>query len=250
MHPYVDPSVFTILEKGTLPYKEMRIGQVLEIHAKDSRTGHIGRFSVQVVGFEYYKPNDVNQAVFRLLDNFGFYQCNSDPVTIEAGATMIGGTSEFHLPVPSGMCYVGGIAIGRDYSFKYVAAEHGMLIVSGIHEIHEVDPGGEFDFEDLSEYRRAIETLKARLAAERQAREAEILKAKRVVVKTANSTYEFGPADDQGVRRMEKRDGQHWDEAKLLFAERGRQMCCSVNDNGDWKHFTSSLVREVILEAA
>lgn len=250
MHPHVHPSVLNILAKGTLPYKEMCIGQVLEIHAKDSRTGSLGRFSVQVVGFEHDCLNGVHPAVFRLLDSFGFYAPNSDPVTVQADADMVGGTSEFHLPVSSGMSYIGGIAIGRDHSFLYVGAEHEMLIVSGIESIREVDPAGEFDCEDLSEYRQAVEALKARLTAERQAREAEILKAKRVVIRTANSTYEFGPADDQGVRRMEKRGGQRWDEAKLLFAERGRQMSCSVNDNGGWKHLCTSLVQEVILEAA
>lgn len=250
MHPSVDPSCLSILANGTVPYKRMHVSQILEIRAKDSRTGRPGKFRVQVVGFGHDNLNSVRPAVFRLLDNFGFFQRNSDPARIEAGATMLGGTSEFHLPVSSGMSYVGGIAIGRDHSFEYVDGEHEALIIAGIQDVREIEVAERFDFEDLTAYWEAVEYLKARLAAERKVREEQLRTAARVLVRTANSTYEFGPADRDGVRPMKKLGGQTWTEAKLLFAERGRQMCFSVNDNGGWKHGTSSLVQEVILDAA
>jgi len=101
-------------------------------------------------------------------------------IRLPQGTIMRGGISCEHFPQTSVyMAYLGGISVGRDYSFEEILTPDGVYIdsvlVPNVSRIYSFAPEGEYcPPEALANYRRIVSEQKAKDAAEQQQAEAEM----------------------------------------------------------------------------
>ncbi|MFZ6015836.1 MAG: hypothetical protein ACOYUZ_05825 [Patescibacteria group bacterium] len=212
-----------LLINNMVRYRDLQVGQIIILHAVDSRYGILSKLRLQIVHFVHDDMLRADIPVFVLLEDFGFYQRGEFSLVLKAGSKMKAGSSMAWLPYPRPFMMVfGGISLGRDHSFDHANAEHMHVYAKDIMSIEVEDapegwqPPSE---EDISIYLRACESL----VSEAKQREAEwherLQQPVRVV--TANSVYEFGPTDGMGLRDIHKNG---------TFVGRGRILQADVND--------------------
>ena len=118
-------------------YRDMALGEILNIQAMDSVTKRAIRFRIQVVQLEI-GDNKFPLPTFRFLDG-GFSFCGGDgrtPVCVRKGELAKGGFSAGqHVPIAMGFMSFVEIAIDNDYSFEFVGGRDKTLYAESISEI-------------------------------------------------------------------------------------------------------------------
>lgn len=119
------------LEKEKLPWEEMKEGDRLTISALDAENDAVGDVSLMVLVCDK-DEEDKEHIVFRLEQadiRFGSSASHRQPLELPAGTLMSAGVSCQHfLETSVFMAYIGGIATGRDFSFKNAWTPEGEMV--------------------------------------------------------------------------------------------------------------------------
>ncbi|MFA4954867.1 MAG: hypothetical protein WC641_06155 [Patescibacteria group bacterium] len=157
-------------------YRNMELGEILNIQAMDTMTKRAIRFRIQVVHLEI-GDNEFPLPTFRFL-NGGFSFCGGDgrtPVCVRKGELVKGGFSAGqHVPIATGIMSFVEIAIDNDYSFEFVGGRDETLYAESISEIAVERPPRKWRKPNgLADYlQRAAKTKRALKMRERREEQA------------------------------------------------------------------------------
>lgn len=213
-HRNLSPRLNAICD-GQLMYRDMRVGETLTITARDARTGKSGTFRVRVISLE-----DVSDPtpIFEFLeDDFALFGPDHAPMPIVGGMLAGAGLSAIFVPeFIFSMIGLGGIGIGRDYSFEYIGNTGETWAVWSISGIRRCEMAGNYQppIEQLTNFLNKREQLKAMEDVARKHRQQRLKRA--MTIMTKNSIYYLSAEEDNGQRTLSREGTPESYQGELL----------------------------------
>lgn len=242
-HPHLSKELNQLIEYS-MKYDDMQLGEILEITATDVVWGEPKTLRVQIVGFQ--KLKEKHTPVFRFLNCDVNLAGNdkSTPVRPQKGTLAGAGVACTHLPqMVWNMVGLGGIDIGRDYSFEYLDGREEFVYVHHIIRVERLPrPEKWREAKTVAQrYIRKVAHIRATLEKKRKAFDKRLLQA--VEIKTANSIYRFESAGQDGLRKMAKvGTGVLYTDVRIISAHVGGSLVADVQINGRRQTMESSKI--------
>jgi len=246
-HPNLSPRLNAIVD-SQLMYRDMQLGEILEITAKDARTGLPGILRLQVVHLEQDKDGG-KAPIYRILKpSLALYgDDRQTPVNPKFRELAGPGISCIHIPrFVWSMLGFGGIGLGRDYALEYVGGREDFLYIHAIMQIarQPAPPKWRVPRTAIKRYLEAVKLIQA--AAEKRKQEHQALLRRALVVKTANSTYRLSAVDEDGRRTLRKDGEDVARNAKLHGASVGGCMVVDIETEPRvWQPLQTSTVASI-----
>lgn len=243
-HPNLSDRLNSICE-SQLMYKDMRLGEILQISALDAASHTPGVFSVQVVHLKTHADGHIS-AVYRFLDeDFSFFgDDRQTPAKPRKGELAGAGISAIHIPqFVFNMLGFGGIGLGRDYAFEFVGGRGEFMYAARIKDILRLPPPFRWREPKTAVARWSRKTDRIKAEADKRRAQHQTMLRRALVVKTANSTYHLTAVDDEGVRELRKEGENAAYKAKLHGANVGGCMIADIEiEPRTWRPLQTSTV--------
>lgn len=236
-HPNLSPQLNALVD-DQIPYTSMKVGEILKIHALDAETGKPRTFRIQVVEF-HTEEGGQHYPIFQFLrSRFHFFgKDRRTPTRIRAGSLAGAGISATHVPeFVLSMVGLGGIGLGRDYSFEYVGGTQNFAYAAGIAQIERLPcpDGWEVPSKRLSAYLKSVERIRKQEQERNALREKRLERA--LVIRTQNSVYYLSEVDDDGVRTFKREGDEEAKPARLIGVYVGGTLEVDILEEGQTMH--------------
>lgn len=228
-HPNLSPQLSNMVD-GQVMYRYMAPGSIIHVTALNSLGLIEGTFRIQVVAVIEVEPGQ-HKAIFCFKgDNFHFFDGKNEPVIVSAGTLAESGVSATLYPqMVLFMVMLGGIGIGRDYSFEMVGGENVSVVAHGIKNIMVEEPPANWEAPDISAFIAQVADIRQTLEEEKATYNE--FRRQGLRVRTVNSVYYFTPADQNFGTRTIRKEGGESCQGRLIYAEVGKRMEFDNFDN-------------------
>jgi hypothetical protein len=160
-HPNLSPNLNRMADAEQA---DPKLGEILRITALDAKTKQRNVFCLQVTGWEEQENERV--PIYEFLKNSEpFYFYDSDrktPILVREGSLAKSGVSATHIPsFVLFMIGLGGLCIGRDFSFEYINGEKRFVFAHLIEHIETLPcpEGWTPPVRRIADYLEAVECL-------------------------------------------------------------------------------------------
>ena len=176
---HLSPGILRVVDAGEIEYKEMVLGQTIQIVARDAVSAEFSSFTVVPVSIRTpgINPNLTDVTFLYVDGEFNFYNADDpkETVRIEPGTLMEHGLSCVLIPKMDAIFVnLGGIGLGRDYSFEHVGGTNVAIAAKDIETINIGIPPKKFNPPDLSDYFTKVEESRKSHQMEEEQRAREV----------------------------------------------------------------------------